>query len=517
MSVVRKCLSTLNVRKASGLDGISQRLLKDCASGLAESVCHIFNLSLCKGVFPRLWKLAVIQPVPKQEGERSNPKCYRPIALLSCMAKQLEACVRKQLLEFCLDNGLIPDEQFGFLSKRSTVWQLLSVMDDWLQALDTGHCVHAGFLDVAKAFDRVDHGLLLLKLSTLGIRGVALSWFESYLRGRLIRTRVDGVLSDVRLISSGVPQGSVLGPLLFVLYFSDLPLAVRASCSLYADDTLVFDSTCSGDGSSSCCELRRDLVSVGTWARAWNTTFNASKSNAMLVHARNVASQTSDVELDSAVIPGVRVVCHLGVMLTESLGWSHHISFLLRRVSPSVGLLRHLAYRVGSALLVKRLYVGLVRQVLEYASPVWDSCTKSETLSLERLQLSVARAVLRVRRSSMSNSKVLEAVGWPTLAWRRRRFKLLLLWRLIHGEGPPSLAASLPQPAADRSSRCLRNPHSLAYPYCKSTRRCRSFLPSSIGLWNCLPTSVTSCSSSCSFLTSLDQFYKSDKFSFGLS
>ena len=203
------------------------------------------------------------------------------------------------------------------------------------------------------------------------------------------------------------------------------------------------------------------------------------------------------------------------VMWSESLGWSDHISYLQRRVRHSVGLLRHLAYRVNSAMLVKRLYVGLVRQVLEYAGPVWDSCTKAQAMSLGRLQLSVARAVLRIRRCLRSNRKVLEDVGWPTLAWTRRRLKLLMLWRLLRGEGPPCLAEHLPQTVAQRSSRWLRNPNSLAFPYCSSKRR-QSFLPSSIGLWKNLPASVTSSSTSSSFLASLDRFYQSDKFSFAL-
>ena len=162
-------------------------------SHICAPLCHIFNMSLTSATFPALWKLGVIQSVFKNNGKSSVPQSYRPIALLSCVSKVFESFVREQLLQFCLDSGAIPDEQFGFLPMRSTVWQLLAVLEEWEQALDEGRCVHAAFLDVSKAFDRVDHGLLLYKLRSIGIHGKRLEWFEDYLRGRRICTTVDGV------------------------------------------------------------------------------------------------------------------------------------------------------------------------------------------------------------------------------------------------------------------------------------------------------------------------------------
>ena len=238
------------------MEGVSNRLLRSCASALAEPLCHIFNLSLVKSVFPLSWKSTVVQPIYKQKGDRSVPTNYRPIALLPCVSKVLEGFVRKQLLSYCLENDLIPDEQYGFLPKRSTTWPLLAVLDQWEKALDEGHFVHACFLDVAKAFDRVDHDLLLSRLSSLGVQKSELAWFASYLQHRNISTTVDGVLSSPLPITSGVPQGSVLGPLLFILFFRDLPATVSSDCALFADDTLVYNTSCKGDGSPWCCNLQ---------------------------------------------------------------------------------------------------------------------------------------------------------------------------------------------------------------------------------------------------------------------
>ena len=179
-------------------------------------------------------------------------------------------------------------------------------------------------------------------------------------------------------------------------------------------------------------------------------------------------------------------------------------------------MLKHLAYRLGSADVVKRLYLGLVRPSLEYASPVWDACSRADSLSLERVQLSIARAVLRRCRRDLSNVSVLSLIGWPTLAWRRRRFKLLLFWHLLHGGGPPSLQALVPPMVSARAPYALRNQSSVAFPRCTSSRHRRSFLPSSVSLWNSLPPSVTSSSSASSFLRSIDAHFHFDRYSFGL-
>ena len=157
----------------------------------------------------------------------------------------------------------------------------------------------------------------------------------------------------------------------------------------------------------------------------------------------------------------------------------------------------------------------VVRPILEYASPVWDSCTKADALALERLQLSVARAIVKKGRRVASNSVVLEMIGWPTLAWRRRRLKLVLLWKLMHGHGPPALRAQLPTCLSVLAKQSLRR-DTLAMPLCRTQRRLQSFLPSTVALWNSLPSTVLSCTSVSSFLVSLDSHLISDRYSLGL-
>ena len=516
-------LANLNCRKASGSDDISPRLLLEFRHSLCVPLCHIFNISLTHGHFPHQWKQAVIQPLFKQKGNRAAPSSYRPIALLPCVSKVFESLVRKQLLQHCLEVNCLPDEQYGFLPQRSTVWQLLSVLQDWVEAIDHGQAVHALFIDVAKAFDRVDHRLLCLKLASIGVGGQQLKWFESFLSGRSISTSVDHTRSTSRSITSGVPQGSVLGPLLFIIYFRDLPDSVAATSCLFADDTLVYDTECS-TAPSSCCRLPRDAHSLDSWAAAWNTRFNAEKSAHMTISKKRL-SFNSDVSLGGKAVPRVSCFKHLGVHLTSTLSWSPHVTAICRKAAPLAGLLKRLAYRCppgSSQSFIARLYCTFVRPRLEYASPVWgSSCSRQDALMLERLQNSVARTLYQTFHRQLPRPRsttALKWLGWPTLAWRRRRAAMIFLWRLINGEGPPQLRKHLPRPASERCTYSLRNAErSLEFPLGNTSLFRHSFLPCALEVYSALPLDTTSCSKLSSFLRLLDKHFSCDKFSFGLS
>ena len=446
------------------------------------------------------------------------------MALLPSLSKVLEKVVKQQLLNFCLNNDIIPDCQFGFLPGRSTVWQLLSIIEEWHDALDQGRAVHTLFLDVSKAFDRVDHQILLSQCESIGLSGVSLNWISSYLKDRSIVTAVDGVLSTPRPISSGVPQGSVLGPLLFLIYFRSLPAAVK-KCTpvMFADDTLLYE-TCPPGGSLSCA-LQEDANSTSLWANSWNTRFNASKSNSLLICRRPSVKHSSHLQpllLSGSLVPCVTSVIHLGLTITASLTWSAHIDQLLKQVSWKLSLMKRLAFRGNLTLPVFSLmYKSLVRPCLEYASTVWDNCTTADAHSLERVQVSLARAICTKRFGSqyaysLPKNQLLSILSWPTLSWRRRRQKLVLFWQLYNGLGPPMLSRKLPSSVMDRCGYRLRSTHSSEVPLCSSSRHLSSFFPSTCILWNSLPSSVVSAKSLSSFVNLLDNHFHADRFLFGL-
>ena len=511
---VAKALHSLDGWKSSGPDGISNMLLKLSADEVSSPLTAIFNRSLAEGIFPDMWKEASVSPVPKEGKDSSLPESYRPISLLSCPSKVLEHFVRDQLTAFCLDHGVILDEQFGFLKGRSAEWQLLSVLEEWHVALDEHHCVHAAFLDAAKAFDRVDHSVLLARLASIGVRGTALKWFFSYLTGRRIATKVQGAVSSTLSVTSGVPQGSGLGPLLFLIYFKDIPSVMSAASALFADDTLVYRCDCLGQRRDTCCSLGQDLSNLEGWSDRSAVQFNAAKSAELCL---GVSPPLTSVHLAGSPIPRVEAKLHLGVLLEWTLKWSGHIDRLLQLVAGPVALCKRLVYLHHlPASVIRRFYLAYVRPRLEYCSAVWGGASHGVLYRLERVQLKMARLVVASVNWHLTGSDLLKAANLSTLAWRRREHRLLLLWKVVNGLGPPQISRVLPLSVSARSACSLRAPHRLQFPASSSSRHLSSFLCTTIPEWNSLPAEVADSSSPRQFVSGVRLLFESDRFSFGL-
>ena len=385
-------LRKLQSRKSVGQDGVPNELLKLSCLQIAQHLTTLFNRSLSEGVFPRSLKDAILAPQLKYGKDAALPIFYRPIALLSNISKVFERLVHKQLMTHCLTKGILPDEQFDFLKGRSAKWQLLYLLQRWHEALDKKRCVHAVFLDAAKAFDRVDHSMLLSKLCGIGLDGPALSWLRSYLSDRRIMSRVDDAVSDPLHITSGVPQGSVLGPLLFIIYFKDIPSVTQACSALFADDTLLFHDDC--QGANGCCSLSSDLSDISTWAAQSNVSFNATKS-AELRLGRTASSDA--LSLDGHCVNRVSSKLHLGATLAANLSWNDHVNRVLQNISGSLALCKNLGYRHRLPSKPLRIFfLAYMRPRLEYCSAVWSGCPRRLQLRLEKVQIQAARAITRV-------------------------------------------------------------------------------------------------------------------------
>jgi hypothetical protein len=232
-------LQTLRIDKSPGPDNIHPRLLKELCDVLAQPIAHIFNLSLSNSVVPQEWKDAIIAPIFKK-GNKSDPANYRPVSLTSILCKVLEKCVANRITEHIFKNNLTCKEQHGFRSGRSTTTNLLEALNIWTEALSHNIPMDIIFLDYAKAFDTVPHKRLINKIKSFGISGEVLEWITQFLTGRRQCVKVNNTKSDWKPVVSGVPQGTVLGPLLFSIFVSDMPDNINNFISTFADDTKIY-------------------------------------------------------------------------------------------------------------------------------------------------------------------------------------------------------------------------------------------------------------------------------------
>ena len=280
-STVLTLLRKLCKNKATGLDKISVRLIHECADLIADSLCSIFNCSIATGIFPEDWKISKVIPLFKQ-GDRSDLNNYRPISIIPVIAKVFERVVYDQIFAFLNENKLLSPHQSGFRCLHSTVTALLEATDSWAYDIDRGNINAVVFLDLKKAFDTVDHEILLSKLNKYGIEDMENKWFKSYLNNRNQKCFVNGCLSQNRSLACGNPQGTILGPLLFILYINDLPNCLSyTQPRMYADDTNLSFASDSIDTIEH--KMNHDLANIKEWLIANKLTLNKSKTKFMLI------------------------------------------------------------------------------------------------------------------------------------------------------------------------------------------------------------------------------------------
>ena len=482
---VSSVIQHLDTNKAVGPDLVHNKLLVAAGPTLNEALTFLFNKSLNDGEFPQVWKLAHVTPIYKLKGEKTDCSNYRPISLLSCVGKVLEKCIQKYLLQYLNQNNIITPAQSGFRQGDSTIYQLLNMYDDFSSALDKRIPTQAIFFDISKAFDRVWHRGLIHKLNSVGIRGNILNWIKSYLSDRKQAVVVKGEASPFLPVTAGVPQGSVLGPLFFLVYINDITLNLESTIKLFADDTSAYLSL---DNDIQREEiLNSDLNKISNWATTWKVKFSAPKTDLLNISRRREPF-LNNLRFNAVTLQPSTSHKHLGITFQNDCKWNTHINSLLSKCRPLVACLKSYKYRLSRNSL-ETMFKSFILPILDYADVVWDNCAQYLADDLEELQLDAIRTIIGTVRGTSHESLYTES-GFVSLKDRRERHKLIIFFKYVNGMLPEHQTTKFPELAATTNPYPSRRPLARNNNLCRTALHNNSFFPSTISIWNDLPDDI---------------------------
>ena len=330
---VSRYLYRLITTKSAGPDKIYPLILKECASILCKPLTVLFNKSLQLSEVPNDWKTANITPIFKK-GSKSSPANYRPVSLTSVVGKIMESCLRDAVVEHLEKNGLINDTQHGFRAHRSCLTNLLEFLEDVTLAVDEGKPVDVIYLDFAKAFDKVPHVRLCCKLQSHGVGGKVANWIENWLCNRKQRVVIRGACSNWSSVTSGVPQGSVLGPVLFLIYINDIDTGINSKIKKFADDTKVYRCIATEQDKN---ELQADLDTLLNWSTTWQMKFNIDKCKVMHIGLKN---QKHNYIMSESPLAAVAQEKDIGVIVHESLKPASQCVEAVKKANKTLGLIK---------------------------------------------------------------------------------------------------------------------------------------------------------------------------------
>ena len=493
--------------KQCASDPMPTRLLKDSVDQLAPFLVELFNRSLQRGVVPTVFKAAYITPLlKKQDLDPADVKSFRPISNLSVISKLLERLVSRQLIDYLSESRLLPDLQSAYRAHHSTETAILKVLGDILRAIDSGDLAVLTLLDLSAAFDTVDHATLLRRLEmSYGLTGDVLSWFKSYLNGRTQSVRCGIVNSTTALVMCGVPQGSVLGPILFLLYTADLLRLIESHGlhpHLYADDTQVYGS-CRPDAAMELqCRLSGCVGDVSTWMQSNRLQLNATKTELLWCSSARRQHQipNAPVVVGTVSITPVRSVRDLGIFIDSDVSMRTHIT---KTVSSCFAVLRRIRSirRSVTRPVLQSLVVSLVLTRLDFGSATLAGLPRQLLDRLQSVMNAAARLVYAARKYDHV-TPLLRDLHWLCVPERIDYRLAVLAFRCQHGLAPGYLSVDIHRVADDESRRRLRSASTskLHVPKTKNkTIGDRAFPVAAARVWNSLSPALAQASSLTSF------------------
>ncbi len=498
---VQEHLDNILESKSPGPDGMHSKVIRELKDELATPFTQIFKQSMEVSELPINWKRANVIPIFKK-GQKSKPGNYRPVSLTVIACKIMEKLVRDEIIDHMTQNGLLTDAQYGFRSGRSCALQLLEVLEDWTAQIDAGLPVDCIYLDYKKAFDSVPHERLLLKMQAHGIQGNIGNWVRQFLTGRKQRVAVNGQTSEWMDVTSGIPQGSILGPTLFLIFINDLPNIAISTTKLFADDTKLYRPIASHDDRQI---LQEDIDKLWEWSEKWQLPFNADKCKIIHYGKNNpryeykIGPQGSQSSL--AVDTTEK---DLGVKFDEDLKFSTHIAEVASRARRIMGLIVH-SFETLDKQLFLTLYKSKVRPIVEYGCTVFAPLFKKDVIILEKVQRKATKCLKELRDKPYPDR--LRYLNLPTLVYRRERTDMIQVFKIVKGIEDTD-STKFFELAEETGSNTRGHKLKIRKKQSSTNLRSNTFSNRVVNDWNSLPEEAVNCCTVNQFKTCLEEAWK---------
>ena len=492
--MIMAALTKLSPKVSNTPEEVPAFVVKSIAPNITCYLKHIFNQSLQTGVLPWQWRTAKVCPIFKNKGSQSMAEDWRPISLTSPFCRVLETVVKDKILSHVYENLLIAENQHGFLPGRTTTTQLIKALDNWTTAYDNKETTHVVYTDFAKAFDKVSHDKLLEVLQSYGIEGNLLRWVKMFLKDRNQRVMINGVLSSSKRVSSGVPQGSVLGPLLFILYIEDMKNCTvnRCELSLFADDSKLH--------STETDSLQETLYNLNIFINQRQLALAADKCKHMCISRKET---NSSFTIDDVPIATFEEAVDLGVLVSSNLKWGSHIAAIKTKAFVRCYQILK-SFATKNIWVLKKIYITYIRPLLEYNSVVWNPHLVKDVKDLESVQrFFLKKACRRCNMPKSTYSERLYWLGLESLEYRRLKFDLIFVFKIVQ---------NLIDLKFNHLFELISTPYQLRrHQYNFKTNRCNSnvrkffFSNRVVPIWNKLPDEIVNSKSVAEFKRNIEK------------
>lgn len=497
MSELKAILKSMNKKRDINL--ISANLLLDNLDLIGNNLLEIINESLSNGTYPESWKESIVIPIPKVNNTKLCNE-FRPINMIPTEAKVLEKIVNNQLKKFLEINGLITESQSGFREKHNCETLLNLTLNNWKITSYNKKIIIAVFLDFQRAFETVDREELLKKMQKYGIRDIEYRWFSSYLQNRTQRTKINSTISSAQNVTIGVPQGSVLGVLLFLLYINDIEKAVDfATIALFADDALVYVT---GDSIDECSsKINSDLEKLNNWCKINKVKLNKTKTKAMIINGR----LNGDIIIDNYKLEVVNELKYLGFIIDNKLKFKNHEDYMCKKIGKKLNYFYRIRNKLSTSAAIN-VYNTMVKPHFEYCSTLMAFSNNDTLERLQKLQNRGMRIILKCGRYTQIN-RMLASLKWLNIKQRFKLNVLVFVFKMKNKLLPNYLSSSLIY-VQDVQHYHLRNIFNFRLNFFRSEAPKKTVLYKGLEMYNELPNEIKTISSISKFKKKIIEFLK---------